>query len=160
MKIPDPSSPYFSKRDLQLRYLAISLSLVPLVTAYLYNQSYRIPFVCPIRYFTGIPCPSCGMTRSLMSAVRGEWALSADYHLFGPVLVVFLCGTLVHCAVEVLTRRSISMCHQLYFYKYRFIKILLFVLVGYHLTRLIDLYQNGILITDFLNSPLGQFIRS
>ncbi|NET39260.1 MAG: DUF2752 domain-containing protein [Cyanothece sp. SIO1E1] len=160
MKKSDPSSCSGSKRDLKLCYLTLALSLAPLMGAYVYNQGYQIPYECPVRHFTGIPCPTCGMTRSLMAAMRGEWATSADHHLFGPILIVILSGTVICLVVELLAQRPIPLFNYLTFYKRRFITILLYMLLGYYLTRLVVIYQHGILVTNFLNSPLGQFLSS
>lgn len=35
---------------------------------------------CPILYWTGIPCPGCGMTRALTAALRGAWREALEYH--------------------------------------------------------------------------------
>ena len=41
---------------------------------------------CPFRLLTGLPCPGCGMTRSLSAMLHGNLALSFRYHPLGPVL--------------------------------------------------------------------------
>jgi hypothetical protein len=155
-----PGCPKFSlsTRDLQLRYLALSGSVAPLLGAYIYNQGYQIPFACPIRHLTGIPCPTCGMTRSLMAAVRGEWMVSIDYHLFGPILIAVLIGIAIHLVLELVLQRQIPVFHHLPLRKGRLALSLLWMLLGYHLTRLIFMYQIGVLTPDFLNSPLGRLI--
>lgn len=35
---------------------------------------------CPFRYFSSIPCPTCGMTRALYSVYRFEGNLAFKYH--------------------------------------------------------------------------------
>ena len=49
-----------------------------------------LPGLCMLRETTGIPCPGCGLTRSLVAAVRGDWSSSFAYHRLGPVLFVYL----------------------------------------------------------------------
>jgi hypothetical protein len=39
---------------------------------------------------TGIPCPGCGLTRSIVVAVHGEWTASYAYHRLGPIVLVYL----------------------------------------------------------------------
>lgn len=53
------------------------------------------PLVCPLRATTGIPCPFCGMTRAVTSAVRGDITASLRYNPGGIVLVVLAIVVLV-----------------------------------------------------------------
>lgn len=47
--------------------------------------------MCWMESATGVPCPGCGMTRSLACAARGMFAESWSYHPFGLfVLALFL----------------------------------------------------------------------
>lgn len=48
--------------------------------------------VCAFRRLTGLPCMTCGLTRSLCHVLRGDWARSLDYHPAGPLLMVALLG--------------------------------------------------------------------
>ncbi len=50
---------------------------------------------CPFKMLTGLPCPGCGMVKSMVSLYRGEWIESLEFHLFGPVLVLFFFCALV-----------------------------------------------------------------
>lgn len=43
---------------------------------------------CPLRSFTGIPCPLCGGTRSVVAAVHGRWADAFAINPVGLVVVV------------------------------------------------------------------------
>lgn len=158
--MPRASSDILSKQALPLRSLALVLSLAPLTGAYIYNQGYQIPYQCPIHYFTGVPCPTCGMTRSLMALVRGEWLVAANYHLFGPLLFFVLVSTVVRLCMELVTQRPIALLNYSRYAKRRFILILLGALVGYHLTRLVTMYQDDILIDSVIASPLGQLLSS
>lgn len=42
---------------------------------------------CPFRYFFGIACPGCGMTRALLSALRLDLAAAFAYHPLWPFLL-------------------------------------------------------------------------
>lgn len=35
---------------------------------------------CPFRFFFGISCPGCGMTRALLAALRLDFAAAFSYH--------------------------------------------------------------------------------
>jgi hypothetical protein len=55
----------------------------------------HVGVTCPLRRFTGIPCPFCGMTTSVTGAVRGHWhdALMANpVGLLAVVVAVVLLG--------------------------------------------------------------------
>ena len=46
------------------------------------------PTLCPFRLVTGLPCPFCGMTRSLLALGQGDLGVSVRLHPLGPVLLV------------------------------------------------------------------------
>ena len=52
---------------------------------------------CPLRLLTGLPCPFCGITRSLASAMRGDWTASLAYHPLGLVAVATVGALSVAC---------------------------------------------------------------
>ena len=45
---------------------------------------------CGMQVALGIPCPSCGMTRSWIWLVRGEWLRSLSYNAAGTLLFCWL----------------------------------------------------------------------
>ena len=49
-----------------------------------------LPSICMLRNTTGVPCPGCGLTRSIVAAVHGDWKGSFAYHRLGPLVVGFL----------------------------------------------------------------------
>ena len=53
---------------------------------------------CPLRSVTGWPCPGCGLTRSALATLTGQWAEAIHLHLAGPA-VVMLAGLLAVAAV-------------------------------------------------------------
>jgi len=46
------------------------------------------PTLCPFRLATGVPCPFCGMTRSMLALGQGDLGASVRFHPLGPVLLV------------------------------------------------------------------------
>jgi hypothetical protein len=42
--------------------------------------------VCPLRRFTGLPCPGCGMTRAFAHLAKGEWSAAVRDHPLAPLL--------------------------------------------------------------------------
>ena len=59
---------------------------------YLYLKNYySLPGIsCPLRQFTGIPCPTCFLTRSTCMALQGDLEDSFKMHIFGPFVALFL----------------------------------------------------------------------
>lgn len=147
-----------SRRSWQGRCLALGVSGTTLVGTYLYNQGYQLVYRCPILHFTGIPCPTCGMTRSLMAAMRGDWIASFDYHVFGPFLLLMLLGVMLYLPIELIAKRSFLAINYSMVLHRRFAICSLLILMSYHGTRLIYLYEQGLLIDSFIGSPLGRYL--
>jgi hypothetical protein len=51
---------------------------------------FTVPNVCTLRQLTGVPCPGCGLTRSVVSAAHGDWRASYGYHRLGPFILLYL----------------------------------------------------------------------
>ena len=47
-------------------------------------------FSCPLRALTGIPCPTCFLTRATSAALMGDLHSALNWHLFGPVVAAVL----------------------------------------------------------------------
>ena len=45
---------------------------------------------CPIKFFIGIPCPGCGMTRAVVSALRLDFASAFRFHPLFPIAPLFI----------------------------------------------------------------------
>ena len=62
------------------------------VISYLFLKNYySLPGIsCPIRQITGVPCPTCFLTRSPCLALQGDFENSFKMHIFGPFIALFL----------------------------------------------------------------------
>ena len=62
------------------------------IVSYLFLKNYySLPGIsCPIRHITGVPCPTCFLTRSTCLALQGDLEESFKMHLFGPFIALFL----------------------------------------------------------------------
>ena len=66
--------------------------VVLLAIAAFYGVLHLLGITCPIRFFTGISCPGCGMTRAWLSLLRGDYHQAFDYHpLFILPLIFVIC---------------------------------------------------------------------
>jgi hypothetical protein len=72
-----------------------------LLVARVVDPNRPLPFdVCAFKVLTGIPCPTCGLTRSLCHALRGDWSASLGYHPAGIALTVALIAWAMWSAAE------------------------------------------------------------
>jgi hypothetical protein len=62
---------------------------------------------CPIRSAIGCPCPSCGMTRAVLSIGHGQWQAAWNYHAFSFGLVGGSALVVTHAVLELMSNRSI-----------------------------------------------------
>lgn len=54
------------------------------------------PPLCPFRALTGLPCPGCGLTRSLVALAHGDLAASLFFHPLGLLLALALVALALH----------------------------------------------------------------
>ena len=57
------------------------------------------PVLCPFRLATGVPCPFCGLTRSLVAAGGGHWETSLELSPLGPAVLILAAPVLVWISV-------------------------------------------------------------
>jgi hypothetical protein len=90
--------------------------------------------LCPIKMVTGFPCPSCGITKSIVYFYKDNVSESIAYHILGPATVVFCFLIIVLLSVELITKKE-------YFNKYIYSRKLgygLAISIGlYHVIRLV-----------------------
>ena len=65
-------------------------------------------WTCPFFKFTGIPCPSCGLTRSLICLSQGDISSSLQYHGFGLVLTAIATVTISYILTELILNKKMS----------------------------------------------------
>ena len=71
---------------------ALARILLTADAARVYFLGRPLPVACGFRRSTGLPCPTCGLTRSTVLAIHGQ--LSASWHVMpaGPVLALGVLG--------------------------------------------------------------------
>src|SRR5690348_8340698 len=45
-----------------------------------------VPSLCLFHHLTGLPCPGCGMTRSVVCCAHGAWGQAVAFHPLGPLV--------------------------------------------------------------------------
>lgn len=59
---------------------------------------FEPPLICPLRTITGIPCPFCGMTRSVVAALHGNLPESLSFNPAGILVIALVVLVLVNPA--------------------------------------------------------------
>ena len=49
-----------------------------------------LPEMCIFHNLTGVPCPGCGLSRSIISALHGDFLLSMNYHRLGLFTLAYI----------------------------------------------------------------------
>jgi len=148
-----------SPKALRYRWGLLGGGLFPLLGAYSHSQGISLPFLtCPIKLFTGVPCPTCGMTRSFLAMAHGHWQQAVTYHLFGPILFISFIGVVVQMSVELITRRSVSGIHTRLLSDRIFQIIVLVAFLVYYGLRLSVRYAWLSETLPWLNHGIGQIL--
>jgi len=80
------------------------------LTAYLlaYTPFLMKAPICGVRFFLGIDCPGCGLTRAFVSLVHGHLRRSIDFNPFGVVIAVWLSYQFIRAFALVVIRAPIG----------------------------------------------------
>ena len=108
-----------------------------------FNQSNHLETdqsLCPLKMLSGFPCPSCGITKSLVYFYEGDLYKSLYYHILGPFVIAFCVATILVLSTELVTQKE-------YFTKLLFNKKLAYglaiFLASYHFIRIIYFINNN-----------------
>lgn len=103
--ITESRNSFYWPRLLALALLAGSL-LLPLL-AFDWIMSPQALVLCPLRAVTGIPCPSCGLTRALAQLERGHLAEAVRFHPFAPLVFLLALALVLMLVFELATGRTV-----------------------------------------------------
>ena len=96
---------------------------------------------CPIRSVLGCPCPTCGMTRAILSIGHGQWQAAWSYHAFSFVLVGGSVLVAAHAVLELISDQSI---HTFYTKLWQQPQLYVILAVAYFLYYFYRLSSQGI----------------
>jgi hypothetical protein len=103
--ITESRNSFYWPRLIALALLAGSL-LLPFLAFDLVTSPQAL-VLCPLRAVTGIPCPSCGLTRALAYLERGHMAQALKFHPFSPLLLVLALALFGLLLLELATHKCI-----------------------------------------------------
>lgn len=90
--------------------------------------------LCPLKMLTGFPCPSCGITKSMVYFYDGNLLKSIQYHILGPAVIFFCLFIIILFSIELKTGKDYF---KQYFYNRKLAYGLAIFLAVYHIIRLI-----------------------
>lgn len=141
------------------RFLYLAIALFPIVASFLLNRGVPVPtWACPLMKLIGIPCPAWGLTRSFLAIARGDLHRAIAYHWFGPVVFFGFLVAAIHLLFEIVRNQKINAFYITVLRRPSVQISLYLVVLGYHMTRLMDLADSGELYTSFIQSPVAQFL--
>lgn len=123
------------KNDKISKILSYFLAIAALVVFY-----YLVG--CPIRWITGITCPSCGMTRAAISLLKFDFVSAYSYHPLIFVLPVF-------AVIYFIRNRLSKKTRSIFLYTF----IILFIVV--YILRLFS--GSEIVYIDFMSGIIYKF---
>ena len=102
---------YKSPGDIEFGIIYGTIALLALIAARVLPVQKIIP-PCPFRAVTGIPCPSCGSTRSLVHLANGDIAGSLILNPLFSLAMITALFLFFACSVRLLFNRSrITLTH-------------------------------------------------
>jgi hypothetical protein len=142
------------------RFAILAFALSPLIRVVGANVIDWDWLQCPILYFTGVPCPSCGMTRAFLAIAQGDFSGAIAFHLFSPLIFACFLGLAGHLIVEIVKKRRISTSLSRFVLRSRTLVIFLLCVLLYHSVRLFHLWSTGELVVAVQQAPLYLWLTS
>lgn len=68
----------------------------------------HLPVLCPLRAISGVPCPTCGLGRSLLATWSGDLLRAWHLHFLGPVLLLGTALLSAACALHPAGARRVA----------------------------------------------------
>ena len=123
-----------TKRKCQGILIAMLTIIVPYLIMLSDSHIETSQSLCPFKLLTGLPCPGCGITKSIIFLYKGDIMKSLTYHIFGPLVILFCVVSVFVLTLEIITRKEYL---NKLFYNSKVAYMLGFVLATYHITRLV-----------------------
>lgn len=95
-----------------LLMIVIGLYLKPNPSGHGTHQQLGLP-PCSIYFFTGRPCPSCGLTTSVSAWLHGDWRLGWRANPFGIVVLLIALALGANSLMALLTGRCVRIAPHL-----------------------------------------------
>lgn len=144
----------------RFRYYILAVSVSTLAASFVYAPwVIEGPVLCPFRMALGLPCPSCGLTRSFCSISQGRIADAFAFHPLGPVLFAGMVIALLIAAWELL-RNQATRCGLGLLMNTKMAWTIAYFLIGLQIYRLASLAITGQWRHEIEHSVLGWVLHS
>jgi len=104
------------------------------------NHLEKAQSLCPFKMLSGLPCPGCGITKSMVYCYEGDLYKSFSFHAFGPFLILFCMIAIVVLLLELYTQKEYG---NSIVYHRKGAYFLAGVLIVYHIIRLVYFIKNN-----------------
>lgn len=142
----------FDRRAIRFRWAVLAVCTLVLTASIAYAPWVGDgPILCGSRLLFGVPCPSCGLTRSFCAMTHGALGEAFGFHIFGPLLFVLTVIAIPVTCLELRRGRRFEWLARVAFSS-RVAWTLAAMLIGYHLTRLGLEYSSGELARSMQHS--------
>ena len=95
--------------DRRIRIFLAAVFLAIILFPFLISPAPAGIITCKFHQITGLSCPTCGMTRSLVALTHLHLKEAFLYHLFGPLVYVIFLISFVALLTEIITGRKIGL---------------------------------------------------
>jgi hypothetical protein len=112
--------------------------------------------LCVLRHLTGLPCLTCGMTRSFCAISRGRFVEAIEHHPLGPVVYVALAAAMLRSGwIAATGRRRLERVARMLVLS---IPALALVALALWVLRLWILFASGAGVEAWHASPLARLL--
>mgnify|MGYP003623781376 FL=1 len=118
---------------------AIATLVIPLIIMHTNSHVETSQSLCPHKMLIGLPCPGCGITKSLIFFYKGDIMTSLSYHVLGPFVIILSFIVIAVLTTEIVTQREYF---NTVLYSKRLAYILAVALAVYHIIRTIIFIAN------------------
>ena len=122
------------------KYKKIIISTILIILLFIYvlvgeKLNFYIP--CPIKFLTGFYCPGCGITRMILSILKGDLYQAFRYNPLVFILMPFIIFYFLEINISKIYNKS-SICKKIPDYVFY---IIIVILVVYGILRNIDIFS-------------------
>jgi hypothetical protein len=158
------NQPALSRNQRLLRLALVSLTSTMLSMSWLYTQGWESQVIhCYFQETFGFIGPGCGLTRSVIFFLNGQWMMSLRYHLFGPIIYLISALCLGWSLISLFSNKSLTLSLNAHRQGTLLLLIAItftFSFLGYYGLRCLSLYNDSLVPQVLQKLPVWSFLSS